>query len=122
MRMSKNFYGKYELRISSYLKQQLLDRRMNYAKFSYVLGDPDLEGKERAILQKIGRGKFSAAFLIAAMRALKIEELKLDDILAKTAFDKRRKPKRKRNRTSGMQNKIKKSKFSPGTMDDNDLA
>lgn len=62
----------WESRAANLLKAELKRAGMTYAQLAELIGD-----KEANVRNKLSRGKFSAAFLLHALRAIGVETVRI---------------------------------------------
>ena len=67
----------YEKKMSLILKSEIKRAGLTYSTLTDKLNDMGIEEKEANVRNKIGRGKFSAAFMAECMDAIGITELRL---------------------------------------------
>lgn len=67
----------YESRIGSILKGEIKRAGHTYASLTEKLNEMGVEEKEANVRNKIGRGKFSAAFLMQCLEAIGVSDLRL---------------------------------------------
>lgn len=67
----------YESRIGAILKGEIKRAGHTYASLTAKLNEMGIEEKEANVRNKIGRGKFSAAFLMQCLEAIGVRELRL---------------------------------------------
>lgn len=67
----------YEGRISAILKGEIKRAGHTYASLTEKLNEMGVNEKEANVRNKIGRGKFSAAFLIYCLEAIGVSDLRL---------------------------------------------
>jgi hypothetical protein len=67
----------YEGRISAILKGEIKRAGHTYASLTEKLNEMGVNEKEANVRNKIGRGKFSAAFMVQVMDALCVETIRL---------------------------------------------
>lgn len=102
-------YRDFERNIGNFLKREIDELGLTYRQFSYKMADKELKGKGHALLQRLRRGQFSAAFFLAALKALDISNVNVAMILGAKPLDKRIRTKRVRV----PEKNIKKSKGRP---------
>ena len=68
----------YETRAKNLLKGELKRRGMTYAQLAEKLAEIGVHETERNLNNKISRGGFSAAFLLQAMQAMGVKEVRVD--------------------------------------------
>ena len=68
----------WEARVANLLKAELKRKGVTYAQLVEKLADIGVEEKEVNIRNKLARGKFSAAFLVACLEAVGVREIRLD--------------------------------------------
>ena len=64
--------SEWEAKAANILKAQLKLNGVSYAQLAELIGD-----KEPNVRNKLSRGKFSAAYMIQCLEALKVNELRL---------------------------------------------
>ena len=69
--------AEYETRIANILKAEIKRAGHTYATLVDALAAIGVEEKEANVRNKIGRGKFSAAFMLQCLEALGIDTLRL---------------------------------------------
>ena len=69
--------AEYETRIANILKAEIKRAGHTYASLVDALAAIGVEEKEANVRNKIGRGKFSAAFMLQCMEALGVSDLRL---------------------------------------------
>jgi hypothetical protein len=67
-------------RLSDYLKQKIQDAEITYAELAKEMKRHGHTESAETIKQKLKRGTFSATFLLAAVAALGLEHVALEDI------------------------------------------
>ena len=67
----------YEARIGRILKGEIKRAGFTYAKLADDLNKRGIAEKEANVRNKVGRGKFSAAFLVQCMDAIGVSDLRL---------------------------------------------
>lgn len=67
----------YESRIANILKGEIKRAGHTYASLTEKLNEMGVNEKEANVRNKIGRGKFSAAFMVQVMEALGVETIRL---------------------------------------------
>jgi len=67
----------YEKKMSLILKSEIKRAGLTYSTLTDKLNDMGIEEKEANVRNKIGRGKFSAAFMAECLDALDVKELRL---------------------------------------------
>ena len=67
----------YETRIGQILKGEIKRAGYTYAKLADKLNEMGIAEKEANVRNKIGRGKFSAAFLVQCLDAIGVSDLRL---------------------------------------------
>lgn len=67
----------YEGRIAAILKGEIKRAGHTYATLTATLNDMGIDEKEANVRNKIGRGKFSAAFMVQCMEAIGVNEIRL---------------------------------------------
>ena len=68
----------WEARAANLLKAELKRKGVTYAQLVERLGEIGVVEKEVNVRNKLSRGKFTAAFLLACMEAMGVEKLNLD--------------------------------------------
>ncbi len=69
----------WEARAANLLKAELKRKGVTYAELVAKLGELGVDEKEVNIRNKLSRGKFTAAFLLACLSAISCSTLRLDD-------------------------------------------
>lgn len=67
----------HEARIAAILKGEIKRAGHTYASLTEKLNEMGIDEKEANVRNKIGRGKFSAAFLLYCLEAIGVSELRL---------------------------------------------
>lgn len=67
-------------RASRFLKAELKRAGVTYAELAKRLKNHGLEETEASVTSKLARGTFAATFLLAALAALEMEGLRLEDL------------------------------------------
>ncbi len=67
----------YEGRIAAILKGEIKRAGHTYASLTEKLNEIGVEEKEANVRNKIGRGKFSAAFMMQCLEAIGVRDLRL---------------------------------------------
>jgi len=67
----------WEARAANLLKAELKRKAVTYAQLVEKLADIGVEEKEVNVRNKLARGKFSAAFMIACLEAIGVNDLRL---------------------------------------------
>ena len=67
-------------RTSTYLKAELKRAKITYADLAERLKEHGLVETEASIKAKLKRGTFAATFLVAALAALEMEGMRLEDL------------------------------------------
>ena len=67
----------YERKMSLILKSEIKRAGLTYATLTDKLGEIGVVEKEANVRNKIGRGKFSAAFMAECMDAMGVSDLRL---------------------------------------------
>ena len=67
----------YETRIANILKAEVKRAGHTYATLADKLNEMGIEEKEANVRNKIGRGKFSAAFMLQVCEALGLKDVRL---------------------------------------------
>lgn len=70
--------NEWEDRAANLLKAELKRKGLTYAQLAERLDDIGVSDSERNIRNKISRGKFTAAFLLACLHAIGSRDLRLD--------------------------------------------
>ncbi|MFM0557615.1 DUF6471 domain-containing protein [Paraburkholderia sediminicola] len=70
-------YGQWEEEAKRLIEQQMARRGISYKQLSRMLEDLDIYEPSDQINRKINRRRFSAAFLIACLRAMGVESIRL---------------------------------------------
>ena len=68
----------WEARAANLLKAELKRKGVTYAQLVEKLGEIGVAEKEVNIRNKLARGKFSAAFMIACLQAVGARDLRID--------------------------------------------
>ncbi len=66
-------------RARSYFKAEMKRAGVTYAELVKRLKEYGLEETEASITSKLGRGTFAATFFLAAMKAIGVEQVRLQD-------------------------------------------
>lgn len=69
--------AKWEAEAKGLLKAELKRRNLTYAQLVDRLREIDVKEDERNLRNKVSRGKFTAAFLLACLAAIGVKELRL---------------------------------------------
>ncbi|MEP2892442.1 DUF6471 domain-containing protein [Tateyamaria sp.] len=69
--------NEWEKQAANLLKSELKRKGVTYAQLIEKLADIGISEKEANVANKLSRGKFSAAFMLACLRAIETKELKL---------------------------------------------
>ena len=69
--------AEYEARIANILKAEIKRAGHTYASLTEALCERGIQEKEANVRNKIGRGKFSAAFMVQVLDALGVSDLRL---------------------------------------------
>ncbi len=64
----------------TYLKQELAKAEVTYAELAKRLKKHGLTETEASITMKLQRGTFPATFFLAALRAIGVESVRLEDV------------------------------------------
>jgi hypothetical protein len=64
--------NEWEMKAANLLKAELKRKGVTYAQLALLIGE-----KEVNIRNKLSRGKFSAAFMIQSLSAIKVDEIRL---------------------------------------------
>ena len=67
----------YEKKMSLILKSEIKRAGLTYSTLTDKLNEMGIDEKEPNVRNKIGRGKFSAAFMAECLDALDVKELRL---------------------------------------------
>jgi len=67
----------YEKKMSNILKSEIKRAGLTYSTLTDRLNEMGVQEKEANVRNKIGRGKFSAAFMAECMDAMDVKELRL---------------------------------------------
>ncbi len=67
----------YETRIAQILKGEIKRAGLTYASLTEKLNQMGIDEKEVNVRNKIGRGKFSAAFMMQCLEAIGLRDLRL---------------------------------------------
>jgi Domain of unknown function (DUF6471) len=67
-------------RARRYLKAELKRAEVTYEELARRLGDMGIEETKGSVTVKVNRGAFPAWFLFAAMKAIGVEQVRLEDI------------------------------------------
>ncbi len=67
----------YETKMSLILKSEIKRAGLTYATLTDKLNEMGIDEKEANVRNKIGRGKFSAAFMAECLDAIGVKELRL---------------------------------------------
>ena len=67
----------YETKMSLILKSEIKRAGLTYATLTDKLNEMGIDEKEANVRNKIGRGKFSAAFMAECLDAMDVKELRL---------------------------------------------
>ena len=70
----------WEERAKRFLKAELARADVGYRDLAERLKKHGLQGTEASIANKISRGTFSATFLLASLKAIEADNLRLDSI------------------------------------------
>ncbi len=68
----------WEALVPNLLKAELKRKGMTYAQLIEALAEIGVDEKEANIRNKLARGKFSAAFMVACLEAIGVREIHLD--------------------------------------------
>ncbi len=69
--------NKWEMQATNLLKSELNRKGVTYAQLVEKLADIGISEKEVNVANKLSRGKFSAAFMLACLRAIETQNLYL---------------------------------------------
>ena len=69
--------SKWEVKAANLLKAELKRKGVTYAQLVERLADIGISEKEVNVANKLSRGKFSAAFMLACLKAIETEHLHL---------------------------------------------
>ena len=69
--------SKWEVKAANLLKAELKRKGMTYSQLVERLADIGISEKEVNVANKLSRGKFSAAFMLACLTAIETEHLHL---------------------------------------------
>jgi hypothetical protein len=67
-------------RARRYLKAELKRAEVTYEELAHRLYDMGIEETKGSVTVKVNRGAFPAWFLFAAMKAIGVEQLRLEDV------------------------------------------
>jgi len=67
----------WEERVANMLKAEIKRKGITYAQLVEALAEIGVDEKEVNIRNKLARGKFSAAFMVQCLTAIKVTELRL---------------------------------------------
>jgi Domain of unknown function (DUF6471) len=70
----------WQAKVKGLLKGELKKRNLSYADLAEKLGEVGVPENERNISNKIGRGSFTAVFLIQCLDAIGCKTLHLEDL------------------------------------------
>ena len=70
--------NEWEMQAANLLKSELKRKGVTYAQLVEKLDAIGISEKEVNVANKLSRGKFSAAFMLACLKAIKSETLHLD--------------------------------------------
>lgn len=70
----------WEDRARRFLKAELARAEIGYRELAERLGKQGLRETEASIANKISRGTFSATFLLASLKAIEADNLRLDNV------------------------------------------
>lgn len=68
----------WELKAANLLKAELKRKGVTYAQLAERLGELGIEEREANIRNKLSRGKFTAAFMLACLQAIEARSLLID--------------------------------------------
>jgi len=71
--------SEWEEQVANLLKAELKRKGVTYAQLVDKLSEIGVEEKEANIRNKLARGKFSAAFMVACLRAIGVHSLTIFD-------------------------------------------
>ncbi len=69
--------NEWEKQAANLLKAELKRKGVTYAQLVERLADIGISEKEVNVANKLSRGKFSAAFMLACLKAIEVQELNL---------------------------------------------
>ena len=69
----------WQTKVKGLLKAELKRRDLSYADLAEKLGEIGVSENDRNISNKIGRGSFSAVFLVQCLEAIGCRHIRLDD-------------------------------------------
>lgn len=69
-------------RARRYLKAELKRAEVTYEELARRLGELGIEETKGSVTVKVNRGAFPAWFLFAAMKAIGVEQMRLEDVLS----------------------------------------
>ena len=67
----------WEMKAANLLKAELKRKGTTYAQLAERLGDLGIEEREANIRNKLSRGKFTAAFMLACLEAVGAHEIRI---------------------------------------------
>jgi 3-mercaptopyruvate sulfurtransferase SseA len=67
-------------RAKRFLKAELKRADVTYEQLAHRLREHGLNETKHSVAAKIGRGTFPAAFLFAAMKAIGVEQVRIEDV------------------------------------------
>ncbi|MFD1157012.1 DUF6471 domain-containing protein [Roseovarius aestuarii] len=67
----------WEKQAANLLKSELKRKGVTYAQLVERLADIGISEKEVNVANKLSRGKFSAAFMLACLKAIEVQDLRL---------------------------------------------
>ncbi len=67
-------------RMRRFLKAELKRAEVTYEELARRLGEHGMEETEASIASKLSRGTFAATFFVAAMKAIGVQTLRLEDV------------------------------------------
>jgi hypothetical protein len=71
-------YGAWEEEAKGLIEEEMMRRGIRYKQLSRMLGKLGIEESPDQLNRKVNRKRFSAAFLIACLRAMGVETVRLD--------------------------------------------
>ena len=67
-------------RTRRFLKAELKRAEVTYSELARRLGEHGLKETEASVASKLSRGTFAATFFLAAMKAIGVQTLRLEDV------------------------------------------
>ena len=67
-------------RAKRFLKAELKRANITYEELARRLREHGLDETKHSVAAKVGRGTFPAAFFLAAMKAIGVEQVRLEDV------------------------------------------